>query len=216
MMPTIADRAAAAVRPPAQEGRRGDRPLRAPQHDAMFGDRRNAPRSLPRIITSARLINLSRLIADRAPLDAGAARVFLEIVVNHCPTDEMPRAQWLRTWASQNHLPCTGRHIVQVCAAAPRSYTGDELGRLLSVSNADRQRLKLWHIGACDIPKAEQKRLAGVRKRERDRQRATDRRRANGAKTRAQFEAKSLSRTKPWLAAGKSKRSWYRHRGTSA
>ena len=79
-MPTIAARAAAAVRPPAQEGRRGDRPLRAPQHDALFGGRRNAPRSLPRIITSARLGNLSRLIADRAPLDVGAARTILEIV----------------------------------------------------------------------------------------------------------------------------------------
>ena len=206
-MPTIAARAAAAVRPPSPDGRRGDRPIRAPQYNAAFGERRNAPRSLHRLRTAARLRDLSRLIVDRTPLDDVAACKFLEIVANHCPTDEMPRPKWLRMWVSQNHLPCTGRHIAQVCAATPQTYTDDELGRLLAVTFADRQRLKLWSFGACDVPKAERRRLAAITKRGRDRQRAADRRHAQGAKPRA----KSASRTKAWLAAGfKNRKAWER------
>jgi hypothetical protein len=216
MSRSISARAADAVRPPSPDGRRGDRPIRAPQYNAAFGERQNAPRSLQRILTSVRLLDLSKLIADRAPLDADAACKFLEVVVNHCPTDEMPRPQWLRAWADQNNLSCTGRHIANACAVPTRTYSNDQIASLLSVSFVDQQRLRLWSFGACDVSRDERKRLAATRKREKDRQRAADRRRAKGAKTRAQYETGSLSRTKPWDAAGKSKRSWYRHRGTSA
>lgn len=46
--------------------------------------------------------------------------------------------------------------------------------------------------------------------RERDRDRATERRRAAGAMERAIYEANSLSRKKPWEALGMSRASWYR------
>jgi len=49
----------------------------------------------------------------------------------------------------------------------------------------------------------------------RQRQRELARRRAQGTKSRAEYEANSLSRNKPWLALGISRRTWYRRRGTS-
>jgi hypothetical protein len=123
----------------------------------------------------------------------------------------MPRAQWLRAWVTENHLPCTGRHIAQVCAAPPRTYTNDELADLLSVSFADRQRLKLWSFGAYDVAKADRKRLAGDLKRTKDKQRAADRRRAQGAKPRAQ----SLSQLRPWDALRISRKTWERQRAVA-
>jgi hypothetical protein len=90
----------------------------------------------------------------------------------------------------------------------------------LNVSYAERQELGLRTIGAYDMPKKERDKLR--RQRYRERQRQNDRayqerrRRAEGAKPRAQYEAESLSRTKPWLAAGVSRATWYRNRETSA
>jgi len=40
-------------------------------------------------------------------------------------------------------------------------------------------------------------------------------RRLQGSKSRAEYETNSNSRTKPWLAARMSRRTWYRQRGTS-
>jgi hypothetical protein len=90
----------------------------------------------------------------------------------------------------------------------------------LAVSYGERQRLGLKTIGAHDIPK--KLRTALRRRRYRARRRALDRawrqqqRRRQGAKPRAQYEAESVSQTKPWLAAGVSRATWYRNRETSA
>lgn len=45
--------------------------------------------------------------------------------------------------------------------------------------------------------------------------RKRDKRRKAGAKPRAEYEAKSINRTKPWLEAGISRATWYRNRETS-
>src|SRR5690606_8887235 len=72
-------------------------------------------------------------------------------------------------------------------------------------------------IGACDVSDAGRAVLAMNAKRERDRQRSEKKRRAQGATVRAEYEAKSLSATKPWEAEGISRRTWYRRNsGTGA
>jgi hypothetical protein len=47
---------------------------------------------------------------------------------------------------------------------------------------------------------------------ERDRERKRQKRRAAGAMLRANYEAQSLSKLKPWEAEGVSRRTWYRQR----
>ena len=86
----------------------------------------------------------------------------------------------------------------------------------LNVSYAEHQTLGVMKIGAFNVPKAERQKLR--RERYRPRKRAKERawrqrqRRAKGMKPREQYEAESVSRTKPWLAAGfRCRRTWERH-----
>jgi len=89
----------------------------------------------------------------------------------------------------------------------------------LAVSYAERQMLGLRTIGAYDMTKAQ--RTALRRERYREQQRQNNRayherqRRADGKPSRAAWlQANSASRTKPWLAAGVSRATWYRNRET--
>ena len=88
----------------------------------------------------------------------------------------------------------------------------DVLGASLRLSYADRQRLKIRTIGSCDVDKKSRTKLNRARKRERDRLRAADNRRAKGALPRAIYEAQSLSRAKPWEQLGISRATFMRHR----
>lgn len=53
---------------------------------------------------------------------------------------------------------------------------------------------------------------AEERRRIRHRDREAKRRRSRGAKPRAEYEAQSISRAKPWEALGISRRTWFRRR----
>src|SRR5262249_32553936 len=78
----------------------------------------------------------------------------------------------------------------------------------------DRQRtaVGITTIGSIDVDRKQRNR----RRRERQRMNRERRRRARGARPRAEYlEANSLTRTKPWVAKGISRRTWYRRRGTS-
>ncbi|MCO5058607.1 MAG: hypothetical protein M9905_12165 [Rhizobiaceae bacterium] len=87
----------------------------------------------------------------------------------------------------------------------------DDAAELLGVTFEERQRLGLKTIGACDLtPEA----FAAARKeakRKRDReQRAAKRTAKKKRMCRAEYEASSISRAKPWEAEGISRASWYR------
>ena len=69
-----------------------------------------------------------------------------------------------------------------------------------------RQVLGITMIGAYDADKRERRR----RRKERNRQSKETQRRQRGAKLRSEYEAKSISRSKPWVAEGISRRTWYR------
>jgi hypothetical protein len=87
----------------------------------------------------------------------------------------------------------------------------DRLAWFLGVTYPQRQKLGITTIGSTDINKRTR---AALRKRRR-RLYHEHRRRSRGVRPRADYEANSLSRAKPWEAEGMSRRTWYRRRGTS-
>jgi hypothetical protein len=62
--------------------------------------------------------------------------------------------------------------------------------------------LKIRTIGCFDQDRKSRRKLQKIRKRERDRIDAVERRRAKGALPRAEYEARSLSDARPWREMG--------------
>jgi hypothetical protein len=114
-------------------------------------------------------------------------------------------SSWLTLWApwmtSSEAAALTAKVL-----AKPLRWRADTLANLLHLTEAERQRLSITTIGACDLNKAG--RLS--RRRLRARLRKEERRRAAGAKSRADYEANSVNRTRPWEVLQMSRASWYR------
>ena len=94
----------------------------------------------------------------------------------------------------------------------PLRYKADTLAKKLNLTEAERQRLHIRTIGAVDMTKAERLEARKLR----DRQTKRAKRRAQGARSRTEYEAKSISRTKPWEAEGISRKTWYKRRRQKA
>ena len=88
----------------------------------------------------------------------------------------------------------------------------DLLGKVLNVTNAQREVLRLWTIAPIDMTDEQ---LAEHRKAKRRNWKRAARLRV-GRKTRQEYLAcNTISRDRPWLALGISRRTWYRRqRGT--
>jgi hypothetical protein len=104
--------------------------------------------------------------------------------------------------------PREAESIIAEAKATRRHKTADRLAKFLGVTFELRQRVGLTTIGSVDVTKRQRK----ERRRERNRQAKEQRRRERGAQVRAEYEASSLSRTKPWVAQGISRRTWERRR----
>jgi hypothetical protein len=87
-----------------------------------------------------------------------------------------------------------------------RRWRADKLAWRLRLTSADRATLKITTIGSIDKAKSQR----WHERRERARAAKEERRRATGAKARADYEAAALSRQQPWLELGISRRTWYR------
>ena len=83
--------------------------------------------------------------------------------------------------------------------------TAEQLGRLLHLTNADRERLKLWRIKPVDMTAEELVEQGKARTRDRK----AKARRASGVRTRAEYLAE-IVKPKPWEDAGISRRQWQR------
>jgi hypothetical protein len=92
---------------------------------------------------------------------------------------------------------------------SPQRYTADTLAKRLGLTAAERSKLDLRTIGAIDLPKAERKARSKDLRRQRNKAYRARKRIAKGSKTRAEYEANSLTRTKPWEALGMSRTRWY-------
>lgn len=171
----------------------------------------------PVTLAAIRAAELTRLYQARYPggqlpaddFGETAARIAIyHIAKLRDATRRMSR--WLDRWA-----PWAGdaghERLINDALTCPLRYKADKLAWKLKVTAEERQRLGLRTIGAID-QSAEQR--AAIAK-ERRAQRARDRRRAEGAKPRAEYEANSISRGQPWIAAGMSRAAWYHQRKTS-
>jgi hypothetical protein len=90
------------------------------------------------------------------------------------------------------------------------------LGEKLQLTAAVRDELKIKTIDACDETREQRQERVKARRRERDREVKRTKRAAEGRSPRQQYEAVSLSRTKPWEAEGISRRTWERCRARDA
>lgn len=117
-------------------------------------------------------------------------------------------ADWCKKWA-----PWVKGHelaaITSMASTRRRMMTADGAAGLIRLMWADRTRLDIRTIGACDVPKCERMKLAKERKRERDRNRQEARRRQDGRKDRKSHAASTIAALKPWEAEGVSRRTWF-------
>jgi hypothetical protein len=179
-----------------------------------------------------RLGDLHRLLRDRchSPVlpDDDAGRQYLKellLPISLGPNEARNRCGVVGIWGPVDRM----RHEIELSApwmsdddardlrleimAMPRwqrKPTAKTLGseERLRVTYAERERLRLWTIGPCDMTENAMALIRKRKKRQRDRQR----RRSQGAKPRAEYLAASISQTKPWIAAGfNTRRSWERN-----
>lgn len=148
--------------------------------------------------------DIARLVVHRHGRlpNADACKLYMKAAAWHCPSGNRRHAmeQWC-AWVCTP--PSLDRQIDAILSATPpRRIRADPLARHLHVTDAERTALRIFTIGAYDVPKAERI------KRRKEKRRLADqaRRQARGAKPHEQ----SISRTKPWEARGMSRATWYR------
>ena len=102
--------------------------------------------------------------------------------------------------------PADAEAVLEEAASTPKQMKADELAKWLGVTYVERQKLGLTRIGAKDVGKRSRTILRKLRHR-----RAKERkRRERGTRPRSEYEANSLSKTKPWEQLGLSRARWYR------
>ena len=87
-----------------------------------------------------------------------------------------------------------------------RTQTGEEIGKLLGLTNAERVKLKLWQFKPIDATDEQLEAQRKARRRENRRAKL----RANGVRPREVYLAEMASKPKPWIAEGISRRTWER------
>jgi hypothetical protein len=171
------------------------------------------------MIRRLRLGNLRKLFRDRYGStlpddDAGREdlhELLLPISIGPHADIKMPNA--IEVWAPWMQPQEAGRLIDQINLTPVwrRMPTARKLGERLRLTNAERERLKLWTIAPYNM---NQHGLLQQRK-AKAKARMRRLRLLQGRKPRAKYEADSANRNKPWEIEGISRRTYYRRRGTS-
>src|SRR5262245_6810320 len=164
-----------------------------------------------RSMAALRVAELNRLFERRwgARLpDDDAGRDDARIMAHHLAGlrgNDRRIAEWLEIWAPW--MPATDAEALATAALSkPLRWRADTLGKLLNLSRAERDSLRIRTIGDIESTAAERR----AARQERARLRKEARRRAAGSTQRQQYEVSSVSRTKPWIALDISRRTWYR------
>jgi hypothetical protein len=100
---------------------------------------------------------------------------------------------------------------IQYVDAEHRKYTKKRLGILLNFTEREYKQYGIRTIKPIDMTDDQIAAYTKARKEEK----RMDRRRTKGIKERTAYEAKSLSQTKPWVAEGISRTTWYERRTKS-
>jgi len=157
---------------------------------------------------------LLKLFRDRwryeLPNDATGRAALLELVMNLslAPAADKKVGHAIEIWAPWMQ-PGEAKEWVSHLNRLDlyeRTPTASELGKRLNVTNAERQRLKLWPIKPID---ATDEQLAEQTKTRRNEQRRA-KLRAKGVRPRGAYLAELKSRPRPWDAKGISRRTWQR------
>ena len=189
--------------------------------------RRLKPDDIPRVRDGAVIRDLGKLAAawraNRYLFQKSVIPKILKVAAAHSTifsaeydVERIRRGQfddsdrWLHRWAAANLPEATKEQIDDALTLRVDEWTPEQIAKYLGVEFYLRQVLRLWSFGACDMTRQERLKQTKADKKIIDRDRAAQRRRQRGAQSRAQYEAESLSRTKPWLALGISERTWYR------
>jgi hypothetical protein len=182
-----------------------------------YRKRKRGRRLPPLTFAAIRVRDLDSLFAKRyghrLP-DDDAGRDDAEVMAHHLAMlSGDPRqhiTDWMRRWAPWLTLvdldALQARAIVQT-----KRWSADQLAWRLRLTEAERIAYRITTIGAIDLSNAERTK----RRHQRNIEAKRTARRTKGAMSRAEYEAKALSRAKPWIAEGISRRTWYRRRGTS-
>jgi hypothetical protein len=174
-------------------------------------------RSTPMQIVALRIADLSTLFRSRWGLvlpDDDAGRDDLRLAADHLAALAHPAraiTRWLETWAPWLTL-AEHRQIIADGIANQRHWKADALAWRLRLTREERTMLGITTIGAIDHGKAARTK----KRREYQRNWKAEKRRIAGAVPRAEYEAQSVEKTKPWMAEGISRRTWYRRRALSA
>lgn len=174
-------------------------------------------RSTPMQIVALRIADLSTLFRSRYGIvlpDDDAGRDDMRLAIDHLAALPHPAkaiTRWLETWAPWLTL-AEHRQIIADGIVDQRHWKADALAWRLRLTREQRTMLGITTIGAIDHAKAARTK----RRRERDRDRKAAKRKAAGAVPRKQYEGSSVAKTRPWIAEGISRRTWYRRRLISA
>jgi len=169
---------------------------------------------IPVTFAAIRVSELTRLFAHRYSglelPDSDDGVQMVRIMAHHLGRlRDAPRriSQWCMRYAPWLDLQSV-EILVNEATEHPLKWKADKAAWKLRVTAAERDACRLRTIGAIDQTKEQRAQVAKQRKRERDQ----ERRRAQGAKPRAQYEITATATTKPWVAQGISRRTWYRRR----
>jgi hypothetical protein len=161
-------------------------------------------------IRRLRLGDLRRLLRARyghTLPDDDAGRDDLELLL--MLSFERHHSNVVSLWAPWMPTAEAERLIASVRSVPPSMRTPSTrvLGKRVRLINADRDRIGIRQIAACDVTEEERVELRKAK------------RRASASKRRQSvprqvYEGNSINKAKPWLAEGISRRTWYRrHKG---
>jgi hypothetical protein len=118
---------------------------------------------------------------------------------------------WCERWAPWASI-LLFRDTAREALRRKRVDSADECAARLRLSYEERSRLRITTIGSFDVNKRQRAKLRKERKRIRDRERQARKRAERGVVPRAEYLARSLTRTQPWRSLGIHRRTWKRRR----
>jgi hypothetical protein len=110
-------------------------------------------------------------------------------------------------WMQPDEAAAMVEHV-KMLTIYERTPTAKQLGERVRLTNAERERLKLWPIKPIDANDDQIEEQRKARKRER----LAQKRKANGIRTRTSYLAELTSKPRPWEAKGISRSTWYRRK----
>ena len=174
--------------------------------------RKRRGRKTPMQLVALRLNDLGNLFRGRYGIvlpDDDSGRDDVVVAVHHLVRlrgHEGSAERWIEVWAPWMQDDEAER-IVAAAKANPQVWKADEIAVRLGVTKQERAMYGLTTIGAIDQTKEQRADL----RREKDRLRKEQLRRAKGSKTRQEYldEARKGA---PWIEAGMSRATWYRQK----